>query len=166
MSYMSKDVSYVSDEGTAVWKRWSVVALRSLAVGAGTGIVGGALIFFVFGFIGYAGASFSRRLANGWDAAIEPGLSKGLAAGVAIALGLCLTILLVFLIGHRLDAPTARPWLAVLAGVLVVVDNAESLRNALGWDAAGLATVVAISLLVGGTVWLVTPWVLRDRPEE
>lgn len=142
---------------------WSAIVFRSLVVGAGTGIVGGALIFFVFGFIGFVGASFTRRLENGWDAAIEPGLSKGLAAGVAIALGLSVTILLVSLLGRRLDPPTARPWLSALAGILVVVYNLESLRNALGWDAAGVATVLAISLLAGGIVWLVTPWVLRDR---
>lgn len=139
---------------------------RSLVVGAGTGVIGGALIFFVFGFIGFAGASFSTRLANGWDAALQPGLGRGLAAGVGIALGLCLAIILLNLIGHRLAPSTARPWLALLAAALVVVYNLESLRNWRGWDFAGLATVLGIALLVGGMVWLVTPWVLRDGSLE
>jgi len=134
---------------------------RSVVVGATTGVLGGALIFFVFGFIGFAGASIPVRLENGWEAAMDPGLAKGLVAGLGIAVGLAAMIVVLMLIGPGLAQTRVRPGLSLLAAVIVVAYNVESLHNSVGWDAAGLATVLGISLLVGVIVWLVSPWVLQ-----
>lgn len=135
---------------------------RSLLVGAMTGLLGGALVFFWFGFIGFSGASFSIRVENGWDAVLDTGLAKGLVAGLGLAAGLSLGIVVWAVLGRRVDSRQARPWLSLLAAGIVVLSNLESLRSARGWDVAGLFTVLAIAMLVGAVVWIVLPWVLRE----
>lgn len=142
------------------WSPWTVVLARSIFVGAVTGILGGAIIFFLFGFIGYSGASLTTRVENGWAAALDPGLGKGLAAGLAIALGLAMAFLLWSTVGGRLRPARTRVWLSVLATVSVLASNLESLRTPFGWDPVGIATVFGIALLVGLIVWAVSPWVL------
>jgi hypothetical protein len=144
-------------------RRWAVVVGRSLLVGASSGLLGGALIFFLFGFIGFSGASIPSRIENGWEAVIDIGLRKGLISGVGIAIGLVATILLWVTVSRRFDPLRARPWLSLLAILVVVLSNLEWLRNAAGWDDVGILTVLGIGLLVGAIVWAVTPWVLRDR---
>lgn len=163
---MGKVCVLMNPSGGSAVRNWADVIARSLLVGAATGILGGALIFFVFGFIGFSGASFATRVENGWDAAIEPGLRRGLAAGLLIALGLGVTVVLLAVFGRRIDIVRARSWLTALSALLVVVYNAESLRNSLGWDVAGLATVTGISLVVGGIVWVMSPWVLGEGRRE
>lgn len=143
-------------------RAWAFVLARSLVVGAASGLLGGALIFFSFGFIGFAGASLSTRVRNGWDAVLDTGLSKGLFVGLGLAVALALTTLLWGFVG-RVDPGKIRPWLTVVAGLIVVVYNLESLRNSRGWDVAGIATVLGMALLVAVIVWVVAPWVLRDR---
>lgn len=133
---------------------------RSLLVGAASGLFGGALIFFVFGFIGFSGASFVTKLENGWNAALDPGLRKGLAAGLGLALVLAAAVLLWTVVAH-FNPPRARPWLSAVAAAMVVLYNLESLRNIRGWDGAGIATVLGIALLVGVIVWIASPWALR-----
>lgn len=144
-----------------LWSPWVVVLGRSLIVGAASGLVGGALIFFSFGFIGFSGASFTTRIGNGWDAALDPGLRRGLAVGLAIALGLVATVVIWRLVGGRHHPSRTRGWLSVLAIVSVVVSNLESLHNAFGWDEVGIGTVLGIGLLVAGIVWLSAPWALH-----
>lgn len=148
------------------WRQLGNLASRSLFVGALSGLVGGGLLFFVFGFIGFAGAPFSSRVANGWSALLDPGLGKGLAVGAGIAFGLIALMAVYIVLARRFDPGPARPWLATLAGVLVVLFNLEWLRTSAGWDWAGIVTVAAIALLVWTVVWLVAPWVLRDWPVE
>ena len=143
------------------WARLGAVLGRSVVVGATTGVLGGALIFFLFGFIGFAGASIPTRLENGWAAAMHPGLAKGLVAGLGIAVGLSAMIVVLTLVGPRVGLGRIRPWLSLVAAAIVVAYNVESLRNSMGWDAAGSATVLGISALVGVIVWLVSPWVLQ-----
>jgi hypothetical protein len=144
---------------------WMTVLGRSLLVGGMCGIIGGALIFFLFGFIGFSGASLPTRIGNGWRAAVDPGLRKGLAVGVAIAAGLEATILLWTQFGGRRAPSRMRPWLSLLAAMSVVGANLQSFRTTFGWDPAGIATVVGIALLVGGIVWAVAPWVLERGSE-
>lgn len=144
------------------WVRLVVVTTRSVLVGAVCGLVGGGLLFFVFGFVGYTGAPLSWRLRNGWRALIDPGLGKGLVVGAGIAIGLIALTALWTLWFRRFDSRRARPWLGVLSGIIVVLSNLEWLRSSAGWDWAGIATVTGISLMVAGIVWLVSPWVLRD----
>lgn len=144
------------------WWHWVVVLGRSLLVGAASGFLGGALIFFFFGFIGFSGASFTTRLANGWEAAIDPGLGKGLAAGLAIAVGLAATLVLWSVVGGPHDHSRTRKWLAVLAVMSVAASNLESFRTPFGWDPVGIGTVLGIGLLVAGIVWVVAPWVLQN----
>lgn len=146
--------------------RIALVLLRSLLVGAVSGVIGGALIFFFFGFIGLAGAPFGSKLANGWQALVDPGLGKGLVVGAGIAVGLIAAIEIWTLWARRFDPTSARPPLAALAGAIVVLFNLESIRSSAGWDWAGIATVGGIALLVGAVVWLVTPWVFRDWQES
>ncbi len=160
MRLSGQDPPVVSLVDEAPWTYWIGVVARSLLVGAVAGIIGGALIFFLFGFIGLSGASFSSRLENGWQAATETGLGKGVVSGLALAVGLVLTIAVLAVIGRRVDPPRARPWLALLAGLLVLTYNRDSLRTRSGWDPAGLATVVGIAVLVGLVVWWASPWVL------
>jgi hypothetical protein len=142
------------------WTPWSVVLVRSVLVGALTGVIGGALIFFFFGFIGFEGATLPTRLENGWAAALSPGLRRGLAAGLAIAVGLAVAYFLWSVVGGRLNPSRTRGWLSLLAAASVVASNLESLRTSFGWDAVGTATVLGIALLVSFIVWAVTPWVL------
>lgn len=142
------------------------VVARSLLVGAIAGVVGGGLLFFIFGFIGFAGAPLSTKLANGWRALLDPGLGKGLVVGAGIAVGLIVVIGVWTALAPGFDPRRARPWLASLAGAVVIVFNLDSLRNARGWDLAGVATVIGISLLAAGIVWFVAPWVLRDWPQR
>lgn len=144
------------------WNRWAGIVGRALLIGALTGILGGALIYFLFGFIGFSGASLGIRLENGRDAALDPGLGKGLVAGLGIAVGLAATIVLWLIVVGRIDPKKARPWLAVLAGLIVVLSNLEALRTAVGWDGVGTITVLGIGLLVGSIVWLYAPWVLHE----
>jgi hypothetical protein len=134
---------------------------RSLVVGASSGILGGALIFFVFGFIGFAGAPFTTRVGNGWRAALDPGLRKGLGAGLAIALALAATVVIWSVMGRHHHPSRTRKWLSALAIVSVVISNLESLRNSFGWDEVGIGTVLGIGFLVAGTVWVSAPWVLK-----
>lgn len=141
---------------------WAVVLARSLVVGAASGLLGGALIFFSFGFIGFAGASVTTRVRNGWDAVVDTGISKGLVVGLGLAFALALTTMLWGFFSH-IDPRTIRPGLSVVAGLIVVAYNLESLRNSRGWDVAGIATVLGMALLVTVIVWVVTPWVLRER---
>lgn len=148
------------------WSQWVVVLGRSLLVGAASGVLGGALIYFFFGFIGFSGASFSTRVGNGWEAAIDPGLRKGLAAGLAIAVGLAATLVLWSVVGGRHDQSRTRGWLSVLAIISVVGSNLESLRTPFGWDPVGIGTVLGIGLLVAGIVWAVAPWVLPAGVNE
>lgn len=145
--------------------RIGLVMLRSLFVGAVSGLIGGALIFFLFGFIGFAGAPLSSKIANGWQALLDPGLGKGLVVGAGIAVGLIGVIGVWTLLSRGFDPTSARAWLAMLAAAIVVLFNRESIRNSAGWDGAGIATVAGISILVGIVVWIVAPWVLRDWPE-
>jgi hypothetical protein len=147
-------------------KQWLVVVGRSLTVGAASGILGGALIFFFFGFIGFSGASFATRVGNGWKAAIDPGLTKGLGAGLAIAVGLAATVVVWSVVGGRHHPLRTRAWLSVLAIVSVAGSNLESLRTAFGWDEVGIGTVLGIGLLVAGIVWVVAPWVLQSEITE
>lgn len=148
------------------WSQWVVVLGRSLLVGAASGLLGGALIYFFFGFIGFSGASFSTRVGNGWEAAIDPGLRKGLAAGLAIGVGLAATLVLWSVVGGRHDQSRTRVWLSVLAIISVVGSNLESLRTPFGWDPVGIGTVLGIGLLVAGIVWAVAPWVLEAGVNE
>lgn len=145
-------------------RRLGLVLLRSLVVGAFAGVVGGGLIFFVFGFIGFAGAPISTKIANGWNALLDPGLGRGLAVGAAIAVGLIAVTAIWTLLARRFDPHGARPWLSFLAGAMVVLYNLESFRSSAGWDLAGIATVAGIALLVGGIVWFVSLWELKDWP--
>lgn len=144
-----------------IWKHWVVVLGRSLIVGAASGLLGGALIFFLFGFIGFSGAPLATRVENGWDAALDPGLRKGLAAGIAIALGLAATLVIWSVVRGRHHPSRTRKWLSVLAVASVVASNLESLRTPFGWDEVGIGTVLGIGLLVAGIVWAVAPWVLQ-----
>lgn len=147
------------------WLRMGRIMLRSVVVGAASGVIGGALIFFLFGFIGFAGAPITSRIANGWRALLDPGIEKGLAVGAGIAIGLMGVIAIWTVLIRRFDPHSARPWLASLAGAVVVLFNLETFYNSGGsWDAAGIATVVGIAALVATTVWLISPWVLRDWP--
>lgn len=143
-----------------------VVLGRSLFVGAASGLLGGALIFFLFGFIGFSGASFPTRVENGWEAAIDPGLRKGLAAGLAIAVGLAGTIVLWNVVGGEHHPSRTRKWLSVLAIVSVAGSNLESFRTPFGWDPVGISTVLGIGLLVAGIVWAVAPWVLQSGVDQ
>lgn len=138
--------------------------LRSVVVGATTGLIGGGLLFFLFGFIGFVGAPITSKIANGWRAMLDPGLEKGLAVGAGIAIGLIAVLAIWTALVRRFDSRSSRPWLASLAGMIVVLFNLESLRSSAGWDWAGIATVLGIALLVAITVWLISPWVLRDWP--
>lgn len=140
------------------------VILRSIVVGAASGVIGGGLLFFLFGFIGFAGAPITWKIANGWRALLDPGLEKGLAVGAGIAIGLLAVIGIWTALARRFDPHSSRPWLATLAGAIVVVFNLESLRSSVGWDWAGIATVFGIALMVAATVWLISSWVLRDWP--
>lgn len=149
-----------------LWKQWAVVLGRSLTVGAASGILGGALIFFFFGFIGFSGASFSTRIENGLRAAVDPGLGKGVAAGLAIAVGLAATVVAWSVMGGRHHPTRTRVWLSVLALVSVAGSNLESFRDFFGWDEVGIGTVVGIGLLVAAIVWAVAPWVLRSEITE
>lgn len=144
------------------WLRVGRVILRSVVVGATSGVIGGGLLFFLFGFIGFAGAPITWKIANGWRALLDPGLEKGLAVGAGIAIGLIAVIGIWTALARRFDPHSSRPWLATLAGAIVVVFNLASLRSSAGWDWAGIATVFGIALLVAVTVWLISPWVLRD----
>lgn len=144
------------------WFRLFKVAARSVLVGAGCGLIGGGLLFFVFGFIGFSGAPIRLRLRNGWQALLDPGLGKGVVVGAGIAIGLVFVVALWSVLARRFDYRRARLWLAGLAGTIVVVFNQEWLRSPAGWDWAGIATVVGMALLVVAMVWLVSPWVLRD----
>jgi hypothetical protein len=137
-----------------------VVLVRSVLVGALTGVLGGALIFFFFGFIGFEGASLGTRLENGWRAALSAGLRKGLAAGLAIAIGLGVAYVLWSVVGGVLNPSRTRSWLSLLAAASVVFSNLESMRTSFGWDAVGIATVLGMALLVSLIVWAVTPWAL------
>ena len=147
---------------TFSWRRLGAVAARSLLIGAVSGVVGGGLLFFVFGFIGFAGAPISSRAANGWRALLDPGLVKGLGVGAGVALGLIALIVIWTGLARSFEPGSARPWLAALAGVIVPLFNLEWLRSSSGWDWAGIVTVLGIALLVGVVVWMVAPWVLRD----
>lgn len=144
------------------WRRAGRVILRAIVVGATSGVIGGGLLFFLFGFIGFAGAPLTSKIANGWRALLDPGLEKGLAVGAGIAVGLIAVIGIWTALARRFDPRNSRPWLATLAGAIVFVFNLESLRSSAGWDWAGIATVFGIALLVAVTVWLISPWVLRD----
>lgn len=144
--------------------RLGLVVARTLLVGALAGVVGGGFLFFVFGFIGFAGAPLPTRVANGWSALLDPGLGKGLVVGAAISVALIVLIGLWTGVARRFDPVTARPWLALVSGAIVVLFNREALRNTAGWDIAGIATTAGISILVAVIVWLVAPWVLRDWP--
>lgn len=146
------------------WLRITRVILRSVVAGAGSGVIGGGLIFFLFGFIGFAGAPISSKIANAWRALLDPGLEKGLAVGAGIAIGLIAVIGIWTALTRRFNPHSSRPWLASLAGAIVVPFNLESLRSSAGWDWAGIATVLGIALLVAATVWFMSPWVLRDWP--
>lgn len=146
------------------WLRIGRVILRSVVVGATSGVIGGGFLFFLFGFIGFTGAPVTSRIANGWRALLDPGLEQGLAVGAGIAIGLIALIGIWTVLVRRFDPHSARPWLASLAGTIVVLFNLESLRTSAGWDWAGIATVFGIALLVAVTVWLISPWVLRDWP--
>lgn len=137
-----------------------MVLMRSVLIGALTGVLGGALIFFFFGFIGFEGAALTTRLGNGWRAALNPGLRKGLATGLAIAVGLAVAYFLWSIIGGRLDPSHTRSWLSLLGAASVVGSNLESLRTTFGWDVVGIVTVLGMALLVGVIVWAVTPWAL------
>jgi len=141
-----------------------VVIARTLLVGAVAGVMGGGVLFFVFGFIGFAGAPVETKISNGWRALLDPGLGKGLVVGAAIAVALLFVIGVWSAAAKRFDPVVARPWLAVLAGAMVVLFNGEALRNTAGWDVAGIATVAGISTMVAVIVWLVSPWVLREWP--
>lgn len=138
--------------------------LRSVVVGATSGVIGGGLLFFLFGFIGFVGAPITSKIANGWRAMLDPGLEKGLAVGAGIAIGLIVVLGIWTALVHRFDPRTSRPWLGSVAGAIVVLFNLESLRSSAGWDWAGIATVIGIASLVAATVWLISPWVLRDWP--
>lgn len=146
------------------WLRIGRVILRSVVVGATSGVIGGGLLFFLFGFIGFVGAPLTWKIANGWRALLDPGLEKGLAVGAGIAIGLLAVLGIWTALVRRFDPHSSRPWLASLAGAVVVLSNLESLHSSAGFDWAGIATVVGIALLVAGTVWLISPWVLRDWP--
>jgi hypothetical protein len=148
------------------WRQWVVVLGRSILVGAASGLLGGALIFFFFGFIGFSGASLPTRIENGWEAAIDPGLRKGIAAGLAIAMGLAGTLVLWSVVGGQHHPSRTRKWLSVLAIISVVASNLDSLRTPFGWDPVGLGTVLGIGLLVAGVVWAVAPWVLQSGISE
>lgn len=143
------------------WQMWGLVVLRSLLIGGLSGLFGGALIFFLFGFIGFAGATLPIRLANGLAAAIDPGVGKGLIVGLAIAGGLAATVLLWTFVGGRLHPYRTRAWLSTLAILSVVASNLESLRTPFGWDGVGIATVFGMGLLAASIVWAVAPWVLK-----
>lgn len=147
----------------ARWIRWVAVLGRSLLVGAATGLLGGALLFFVFGFVGFTGASIPTRIENGYEAALDPGLRKGIIAGVGMAAGLTFTAGTWRILGGPFQPARARPWLSALAAVIVVFSNFESLRDFRGWDDVGIATVFGIAVLVATTVWFVTPWALKGR---
>lgn len=144
------------------WPHMASVVGRSLLVGAVGGALGGGLLFFVFGVIGFTGAPLSSRLANGWRALLDLGLTKGLVVGAAIAVGLVGLIAVWGLFAGRVHPRPARPWLALLAALLVIVFNLEWIRSTSGWDWAGIATVLGMSFLVSLIVWLVAPWVLSD----
>lgn len=148
----------------STWVRLGLVMLRSLMVGAASGLVGGGLIFFLFGFIGFAGAPITSKIENGWQALLDPGVSKGLAVGAGIAVGLMAVIGIWTALARRFDPFSARPWLASIAGAIVVLYNLDSIRSSVGWDWAGIATVFGISLLVGVIVWFISAWVLHDWP--
>lgn len=152
----------MTDREDLTWLRIGRVILRSVVVGATSGVIGGGLLFFLFGFIGFAGAPVTSRIANGWRALLDPGLEKGLAVGAGIAIGLMVVLGIWTALVRRFDPRTSRPWLGSLAGAMVVLFNLESLRSSAGWDWAGIATVIGIALLVAVTVWFISPWVLRD----
>lgn len=144
------------------WRHLASIVGRSLLVGAVGGALGGGLLFFVFGFIGFSGAPLSTRLANGWRALVDHGLIKGLAVGASIAVGLVAMIVIWGLFARRVDPRRARSWLALLAALMVVVFNLEWIRSSSDWDWAGIATVSGMSLLVAVIVWLAAPWVLSE----
>ena len=146
------------------WPNLLAVLVRALVVGAVSGVMGGALIFFTFGFIGFTGAPLTTRLANGWHAVLDTGLGKGLIVGIYLASIMASTLILWRLVRGEVEPLRARPWLSVLAAVVIILSNLESLRNARGWDLAGMATVSGMALLVWGTVWVVAPWTLRRPP--
>jgi hypothetical protein len=145
--------------------RWSVLIPRSILVGAVAGVTGGWLLYFLFGFVGFSGASVAARLENGWDAAIDIGLRRGLVVGLGIALGLAAASTLWIVSTDRFHPPRARPWLSGFAALIVVMSNLSSLRQFRGWDVVGILTVLGMAILVAGVVWLVAPWVL-DTPER
>lgn len=144
------------------WSRLWRVTARSVGVGAVGGLVGGGLTFFFFGFIGFTGAPFTWRIENGWRALLDPGLEKGLAVGAAIAIVLIVIVVIWTLLARGFNPGVARPWLSGLSAAVVVLYNLEALRTPRGWDWAGIATVLGMGLVVGGIVWAVSPWVLRD----
>lgn len=140
------------------------MATRSLVVGVIGGLVGGGLLYFVFGFIGFVGAPLTTKIANGWRALLDPGLGKGLSVGASIALGLSGLTWAWASLSRRFDQRPARPWLASVGGLMVILANLEWLRSPSGWDLAGIATVFGMAAMATVIVWLAIPWVLRDWP--
>ncbi|MFP4074653.1 MAG: hypothetical protein ACLFVZ_11515 [Actinomycetota bacterium] len=146
----------------AVWRRLGLVAGRSLVVGLIGGLVGGGLLYFAFGFIGFVGAPITSKIANGWRALLDPGLGKGLSVGAGIAVGFTGLTWAWAGLSRKFEQRSARPWLASIGGLMVIFANLEWLRSSSGWDLAGIATVFAMAAMTTVIVWLAAPWVLRD----
>lgn len=145
--------------GNAV--RWLILLARSVVAGAGAGVVAAWFIYFVFGFVGLSGSEIVLRLQNGWRAAYVLGIPRGLANGAGIAAGLAVVCIVWVASTARFDPGRARPWLSAAAAVVIVLGNLEALERYRDFDVVGVATVVFMSAVGAGAVWLVAPWVTR-----
>ena len=148
-------------EGRSMLTRWLRLLARSVLAGGVAGVVAAWLIFFVFGFVGMAGAGLADQVSNGWRAANALAVGRGIKIGVGIGAGLAVTAILWMSAVERFEPRRARPWLTAAGASIMVVGNAEVVQRLRDWDPVGVGTVAFMTLLGAGAVWLVSPWVMR-----
>lgn len=139
-----------------IW--WNVLG-RSLIAGVLSGTGAAWALFFLFGAIGLTGGDLVERVRNGWRAAEFLGTRRGVTVGAEIAVVLTASTLLWYAVRGSLRPATARPWLAIAAGLMVVVGNVVAGPMGM-WDPIGILTVSGMAMLAAAVVWIVSPWVL------
>jgi len=135
---------------------------RSIVVGGFAGVVAGALLFLVFGFIGLVGGDFATRISNGWDAAVQIGLRRGLFVGAGVAAALACVLVAWSAVCGEPDPRRTRPWLTGAAALIVIAANLPAVRRYQSWNLVTTATIAFVALLTSAAVWLVAPWILRS----
>lgn len=140
--------------------RWLHFLIRAVGAGAGAGIVAAMLIYFVFGFVGLAGGDLVSQARNGWRAAVALGAPRGFVHGLGIAAGLA-AVCIVWVNVAPFSPRRARLWLALAAAAAILAGNAGALERYRDFDPVGVATVLFMSGIGAGAVWVVAPWVMR-----